>query len=469
MALESIERWIRLFERRTRWGAFLRVAGEGLAIFLCVFGAVVLVVKLTTPSLWPNVLWSLAAAVPLTAWAWWWSRGLGWSRRESIAGLDRKLGTGGLLMTLTDRAASGSAPEAVAAEWTERLPQDPARWWSAIPRFWPERFVKVVAGPLAFAVATMLVPLREIPQIQATPNTVARQATSQLEELLKEIEERPVLEEEEERKLAEEVGKLVEETESKPLTHETWEVVDALRERLRVRVEQAEALSALAQQAAASLESGENANGEPLSKEQRDQLEQQLEETLQKLGEKQASGEGKAGKGSAAENVLKRLMKRGNGKPKLSSDPAERKKELEDLKELLKSECEKLGKCRSKCAGGQCAGGQCFGEGECEGKNGQKPGRGGVSRGRGDAELTWGDESDAAGTKFKETVLPPGFNDSPKDEVVRVDLAAPQTEPEVATDRTAARSQDPSSGRATWNRSLSPRHRDVVKKYFDAK
>lgn len=473
MALDAIERWIQLFERRTRWGAFLRVAAEALALFLCVFGALVLGVKLLAPGFWPHVAWTACAAVPLAGWAWWASRGDRWSRRDVVARLDRELGTGGLLMTLTERsgaAGAASLPPSVddSEQWASRLPVDAARWGSAIPRLWPERFLKVVTGPAVFALATLFVPLRELPQVQATPNAVARQATSQLAELLKEVEERPVLEEEEKQQLVDELGKLVEETESKPLTHETWEVVDALRERLRVRLEQAEALSQLAQQTAAALDSGENANGKPLTKEERDQLEQQLEETLQKLGEKQAAstaevGEGKTGNG----DILKRLMKRGNGKPKLSSDPSERKKELEDLKDFLKKECDKLGKCRGKCAGGNCnKEGQCEGDGQCQGN---RPGRGGTTRGRADAELTWGDESDLDGAKFKETVLPSGFNELPKDEIVRVDLTAPKTEEAAPSAKTAGREQGPASGRATWNRSLSPRHRDVVRKYFETK
>lgn len=474
MAFDAIERWIQLFERRTRWGAFLRVAAEALALFLCFFGALVLGVKLLAPSLWPHVAWTACAAVPLAGWAWWASRGDRWSRRDVIARLDRELGTGGLLMTLSERSPHGAttnpaSPTDDSEQWASRLPADKARWGSAIPRLWPERFLKVVTGPAVFALATLFIPLRELPQVQATPNAVARQATSQLAELLKEVEERPVLEEEEKQQLVDELGKLVEETESKPLTHETWEVVDALRERLRVRLEQAEALSQLAQQTAAALDSGENANGKPLTKEERDQLEQQLEETLQKLGDKQPASTGTQGASkSGSSDILKRLMKRGNGKPKLSSDPTERKKELDELKDFLKKECDKLGKCRGKCQG-QCSG-NCDKEGECEGQcQGNRPGRGGTTRGRADAELTWGDESDLNGTKFKETILPPGFNELPKDEVVRVDLTAPQIEDTAASAKTAGREQGPASGRATWNRSLSPRHRDVVRKYFETK
>lgn len=91
-----------------------------------------------------------------------------------------------------------------------------------------------------------------------------------------------------------------------------------------------------------------------------------------------------------------------------------------------------------------------------------------MTRGRGDAEMTWGDESDDVGVKFKESVLPPGIQDDPKDDVLRVTQSAPEVDPATAISRGAARSTDPAAGRETWNRKLRPRHRDVVRKFFDS-
>ncbi len=48
------------------------------------------------------------------------------------------------------------------------------------------------------------------------------------------------------------------------------------------------------------------------------------------------------------------------------------------------------------------------------------PGRGGATRGRGDAAITFGDESDASGLKFKEVVLPPGTLDDPENRVLKI-------------------------------------------------
>lgn len=91
-----------------------------------------------------------------------------------------------------------------------------------------------------------------------------------------------------------------------------------------------------------------------------------------------------------------------------------------------------------------------------------------MNRGRGDAPLTWGDESDLENTKFKETVLPPGYLDQPKDEVIGVTKTAPDVDPAESAPRSSRRKVDPASGKETWNRKLRPRHRNVVRKYFNS-
>jgi hypothetical protein len=90
-----------------------------------------------------------------------------------------------------------------------------------------------------------------------------------------------------------------------------------------------------------------------------------------------------------------------------------------------------------------------------------------VTRGRGDAELTWGDESDKQGTKFKEVVLPRGVLDQPGDDLIGIQKTAPNEEAVAEAPRAAKRLMDPAAGEATWNRKLNPRHRNAVRKYFE--
>jgi hypothetical protein len=141
---------------------------------------------------------------------------------------------------------------------------------------------------------------------------------------------------------------------------------------------------------------------------------------------------------------------------------------LSELQNMLKRESDKLKECRGKCK--QCLGGSCSGSGNgnCPG-GGNTPGRGGVSRGRGDAEMSYGNESDKKNTKFKDVILPPGLLDEPKNDVVATTPREPEVNPAESAPRSAARASDASSGRETWERKLRPRHRGVVRRYFDGK
>jgi hypothetical protein len=93
------------------------------------------------------------------------------------------------------------------------------------------------------------------------------------------------------------------------------------------------------------------------------------------------------------------------------------------------------------------------------------PGRGGVNRGRADAELTWGQETSRV-DKFKSQALPPGAPRSPDDWAPVVVLpGAPQESP-VAGVQSAGRQYADTAGQAAWRRTLAPRHLAAVKKYF---
>jgi hypothetical protein len=469
--MSARDRWIQRHLRRLHFGQFLQRAGEWVGGYLCVFGSLVLIVKLLVPALWPHVLWLGLGAIPAAAVAWRLSRQGRFTRPESVALLDRSLGAGGLLMTLS---------EASAADWETRLPQMEQLWRDSLPRIRPRRFSYYVGLPLLFAAAVCLLPQRELPATDVAPRTVARQAAEQLKEMLKLVEEVQVFDEQQTEELREEIAKLAEETRDAPLTHEKWETVDALEQRMRLKLD--ESLAQADQAAAAVAVLAEAAAGEldSLSPERREQLEQEVLEALQKL---QQSGSLK-GAPKALQDALQRLSKNGASPQRLPENAGERSEMLDDLQQFLKQEQRKLAEARKKCqghchgegkeggecqsCGAECAGGLCS---ECQGLSSRdgdgRPGRGGINRGRADAEMSWGEESDRQGAKFKETVLPPGFQEDPQDDVRGVSLAPPETDPASAAPRSAARQIEAASGRETWDRRLRPRHREVVRQYFD--
>ncbi|MEZ6066394.1 MAG: hypothetical protein R3B90_11965 [Planctomycetaceae bacterium] len=480
------DRWIRKHLGRLHVGQFLQRAGEWFAGFLIVFGMIVLLVSRMAPQLWPNVLWLAVAAIPVAAIAWWLSQRGRFTRDESVALLDRSLGVGGLLMSLTE------VPD---QDWERHLPSLERRWQESMPRLRPKRFLSCVGLPALFALAMCVVPLRHIEATGVEPPlTAGQQAAQRLEQLLDALKEAELLEEKEEEELAEEIAKIVEETHRSPLTHEKWETVDALEQRMRTELMKAQLDAEKLSSAASLLLAAAKGEGLPLSDEQLEELEEELLETLIKKQEQAASeSSGSAGSSQQLQDMLQRLTKNGTQRPQLPTDAAEREQLLDELKEFLDQEqqaleelreragagnCQKCGQgtCQGQCSGegkqpGQCStcGGECKeGQGTCANCQGEpKPGRGGVNRGRGDAELTWGQEANEQGVQFKEAVLPPGFLEDPKDEVVGVKLSAPEVNPADSAPRAAVRADEPTTGRESWKRTLRPRHKAVVRDYFD--
>jgi hypothetical protein len=451
-------RWIEQHLNRLAFGRFLHCAAEWLAGFLFVFGTMMLLVKLFIPVLWPNVLWFGLGAILVTVLAWRISLQGRYTPIESAALLDRKLNAGGLLMTLAE------TPDEI---WHQRLSQLEQQWSDSIPKVRPVRFGKFLALPLLFAVAAGLAPLRKSADLSSPP-TIRQQVSYQLQEMLDVLEDADALQEKEKEELREEIEKLVEEAQQKPLTHEKWETVDALRERLKMRLDTSSQTVSKAQHAVGMLADAGSDQGQKLSIERSQRLEQDLQDALKKLARNGAfSKSGTAQQGDSKRmNNLKKLLQ--NGRLKLSQNPAERKEQLKCLGEFLKQESDKLAQCR-----------KCFGERESLGTGGfnksdtetdsNRPGRGGINQGRGDAELTWGKESDQRNTKFQEVVLPPGFLDDLNKESLGTTAVAPEVQPADSAPRNSSRLLDPASGKATWNRKLRPRHRGVVKNYFDSK
>lgn len=448
----SFQLWTRKFLRRLRIGQFLQVAAEWLAIFLLSYGSLVLLVKLAFPALWPHVLWIGLGAFPLAFLAWKVVSRESFTETESVAYLDRKLNTGGLLMTLSE------SPD---EEWQSRLPQAQLLWQNSLPRFRPVRFAKLVLVPLLFCVACGFVPLREVAITEPLDNkSTTEKNVADLKEQFEKLKQEQVIEKEEAERIERELEQLLEQKKD-PLTHEKWEMVDALWQKMQLRVEQKAVLVSKAHQAASALAKAKQGGGEPLTPEQIQQLTEQIEAGMNALnGSQNRAGEGKPGQTSGK---LGQMLK--DGKLNLPSDPAERERMLSELRDLLESEEKKLCEMRGECKNGQCRGTSYSLEDLLS--NCELPGRGGVTRGRGDASLNYGHETDEQGAKFKETVLPKGFQDNPGDEIVSTTLAPPKEEVADAAPRGPERLSDPSTGQATWNRKISPKHRAVVKGYFD--
>ncbi|MFN0196083.1 MAG: hypothetical protein ACKVT0_05015 [Planctomycetaceae bacterium] len=465
------ETWIRKYQRRIAYGHFLKRMIEGLAIYLIVAGVSVLLMKLGGPRFWFYAPALLAGIIPVIAYAAWRFRSDAHSFRESVALLDRQIEAGGLLMMLCEtsdpRCHDNPGHD---NQWHDKLPQDDKYWQAQIPRLSFGRMLRPCRLPALFVIGACFLPLRPEPETKLLAGTVGETASQELDEILEVVKEISPLEEQEEQEIKQAIDELREETEQQPLTHEKWETIDSLSDRMRLKIEAHSAAVSKGQSALKSL-AGADA-GVTLSKsdqKQQQDMEDAAIETLQKAASKKTES-GKFGNLSEqSKSQLQKLLKDG----KFSSDPAERQKQIDALDDFLKNEAKKLAEAREKCKAckdGQCKDGQCsscgkkLASGKCSTCN--KPGNGGVTRGRGDAELSYGDESDEQGTKFKEIALPPGYLDEQSDQVSKITLTAPNETPADSVTRQAPRAFEGETGREVWKRPLSPRHRQVVKGYF---
>ena len=142
---------------------------------------------------------------------------------------------------------------------------------------------------------------------------------------------------------------------------------------------------------------------------------------------------------------------------------------LIDLKTL--TECEKLGQCNSaglaaflaenadKMSVSACVGGWC---------RSAHPGRGGITRGRGDAPMTWSDSTTEEGAKFKAEALPLSDIASLEDsKMMGVSMAAPSVEKSGLPSKAGGLNGAKAGGGSSVTQTILPRHKGAVKRYFE--
>ena len=306
-----------------------------------------------------------------------------------------------------------------------------------------------VVPALAFLIVAWLLPQR-IRALDASA-ALADEMASDLKAAVIELKQEALITPEEEERLDEQIERIRKSAEER-VDPSSWEAADALREQMVAALTEKQDAVKWAQESLARLAAAADAlgTGESPSNAQTAELTQALE----KLS--------KTGLLAGAPEKLRGMLQAG----KLPADP-------KALRELAASLGKYLAETNSRFSSAAALGREFgrfdpseFPTGSDQAPDGDgQPGRGGVNRGRADADLTWGKETTPF-DRFKSKPLPPGAARSPEDWAPVVSLpGAPQESPTLSTPA-AARDYAAAAGQSAWRRSLAPRHQTAVKKYF---
>ena len=430
---------LKRLRRRLAMGLFLEIWPVWATASLIVAGTIVVVCRMFVPYMAPYLAWlwllPVLTAMPAAAIC---------VRRAyapaDVAAVADWLGGGrGAFLTwfeTADPAWSQSAMIRQAAAFQ-------------LPRLRLHLTQMAIVPALAFLVVAWLLPQRV--RAYDTSAALAEEIATDLKAAVVELKQEALITPEEEQRLEEQIEQIRKGAEER-VDPASWEAADALREQVVASLTEKQEAVKWAQESLARLGAAGDAlgAGESLSSAQTAELTKALEKLA------------KTGLLSGAPEKLRGMLQAG----KLPTDP----KALRDLATSLgKYLSETNGKFANAAALGREFGrfdASEFPTGSESAPDGDgQPGRGGVNRGRADADLTWGQETTPF-DRFKSKPLPPGAARSPDDWAPVVTLpGAPQESP-ASSAQAAAREYGAAAGQTAWRRSLAPRHQSAVKKYF---
>ena len=314
-------------------------------------------------------------------------------------------------------------------------------------------------GALAPAVAFLAIALMMPQRIPAASNGVlANDIAADLQAALNELKKQDVITPNEDKEFQEEIERIRKDATEK-LDSSSWEASDAMREKFAAKVaEKQDAMKWAADSLSNFAASGDS--DASLTKEQAGELGTAIDKLSQ------------AGLLANAPDDLKKLLGGkdaiAGGKTQLPKDAASLRKLAASLSKYLSGRSgelaaiSKLGKEAGRFDPTEFP---LFSDEPAPDGDGE-PGSGGINRGRGDADLTWGKES-AMIDKFKSVPLPPGSFRSPDDwSPLAVLPGAPKESPELSITSSGVQYAGV-TGQAAVRRTLAPRHYSAVKKYFE--
>lgn len=449
-------------ERRI-WGILtLRESVQSAAAFLFVLGVAVLAVRMLTR-------WSvefLVLALLLLPLVVVFHALRQWKRRPAIhqlrALLDEHNQAGGMIVAegQTDMIA-----------WQKRLPliQTPEfRWRSRRP-------MTVLASSAAFLAVALLLPERHF-NLQAKTSLEIGGLVSEIHEEIQLLEDEKLLENERSEDLKDQLDQLERDADAKDPA-KTWEALDHLKQ--------------------ANVDKAGDAAEEALKKIEALKRSEALAGALGAMPEPNEAASTRGMQdlaGMLEEAKLDEGLFNAELPADLFKDAKAAKLTPEQLKEFLnaiQSQKEKLGQCMTKLAqlklidasklsecksAGTCPNPKALAEflsKECKGTNSTCSAvvalcrGGGISRGRGDAPMTWKDPSDFEGTGMKDQILPMGSMAGIKDaQFVGLSRSAPEVTGGAESIESGALSAAKSGGGSAQVRQVLPKHAGAVRRFF---
>jgi hypothetical protein len=436
---------LRQLRRRLALGQFFDIWPQWAIASLIVAGVVAVAGRTLFPALTAGLPWLWVAPFVMIIPAAAIVASRAFRDSEILALADSLSGGHGALLTL---AETGDRAWASVVERISNLP---------MPRLEPWRRLKWLLPSAVFLAAALAVPQRA--PVSSAEGAIAREIAKDLETTLATLKQQELVTPTEEKKLEEEIERIRKGAMDR-VDASSWEAADSLREKMAAAVSEKRDALKWAQESLLRYAEAARGGAEPTEAQV-----DELAKAIQKLAENGMLGE----LSPELEKLLGGKNALSSGNFNVPADAASREKLMQALADTLANQNGRFGEAAR--LGREFS---HFDPSEFPLENGGLPqdaenglpGQGGVNRGRGDAELTWGAETQPF-DKFKAQALPKGDTRNPDDWNPMVVLSgAPKAAPENGP-AAAARDYAAGTGQAAWRRTLAPRHYSAVKNYFE--
>lgn len=433
---------------------------------LCfLLGIVILIVRAIFPVSRQVLLWTSLCLIPAAVWSIVHAVRKTPSRKVLYAVFDERNKCGGLLM---------AALEVDLGSWQQQLSplgNIKLKWHGG------RRFCLFMAS-VVFVTITFLIPQRYVTATSARPLNISEDI-EKLQQQIDILEEETIVSEEKAREYEQKLEQLRDNASGYDPVR-TWEALDHLQQSVEKQADQFTA-AILSQTEnltrAETLAQGLSEDGAELDEDLFSEAMSELSAMIQSCTAENESLKdclssdciNACNQGTLSAEQLKELLKALNENKANMSDCLAKLCSAGLVNPEMLKLCNKLGECNSKelmaflnenaNSMGMCDAVSLY----C-----QCPGKGGIDRGRGDAPMTWTDGSDEQGASFKEEVLPPASLEALKESLtLGVSFGAPSVDKNSqSSSADALNSATAGSGEALTH-TILPRHKGVVKRYFE--